>query len=746
MESNVRILHLADLKSESDRLLQEFNGRGIVIHQVKSKQDYLNALDAINPGAVICQDNLSGISVTEAFSILKTKKPWLPFILITTKQPTLRSMEIEVDELIANDHLSRLPAILEKLLDKPDTNLANNTVAHTLQGNERVFKTLLENSREAIILRDENYNILYRSPSAEKMTGWTLPDLKKISFIDLIHPEDRPGIVEVVSAIRTLPGQPMNVIYRNMHKNGGYVWIEMTITNMLDDKDIHAIVCNLRDITEHKNTENEILRSNHHFKALIENIADAIVLTDRNGTISYFSQSGETMTGFSQQEKIGTNIIDCLHNEDLGVARSIFRALLSEPKVKLHRSFRVRCKDGRYIWVEGSVTNLLRDESVKAIVFNFRDVTARRESDRRLEKSEANLRSIFDNTSVSYVLINLDYQIVSYNQQAKTRYKWEIAADIEEGASILDYLPEFRKEETLAAFNKVLGGTKHSYEREFVHEQEVSWYSVNMFPVYDDNKQILGLIIASEDITARKLDELEKEQMTADLIQHNKNLEQFAYIITHNLRSPVANIVGLSSIMSSNPGMAAADFEKCLEGLTTSVKKLDEVIIDLNFILQNRKEIDNQKEEVRFLNLVDDIKALTGELIEKNQVVLQTDFKVASMYTIKSYLHSIFINLIGNSIKYRRADVIPVISIKSLVTNNELKLLFSDNGLGIDLNSNGSKLFGLYKRFHKHVEGKGMGLYMVKTQVEMLGGKIGVESRPNEGTTFELTFPVTETV
>ena len=111
------------------------------------------------------------------------------------------------------------------------------------------------------------------------------------------------------------------------------------------------------------------------------------------------------------------------------------------------------------------------------------------------------------------------------------------------------------------------------------------------------------------------------------------------------------------------------------------------------------------------------------------------------MFSIKTYLHSIFYNLISNSLKYRQPDISPVIKISSQRLDGKIVLIFNDNGMDIDLKKNGHQVFGLYKRFHtESAEGKGMGLYMVKTQVESIGGKISIESAVNKGTTFTIEF------
>jgi signal transduction histidine kinase len=126
-------------------------------------------------------------------------------------------------------------------------------------------------------------------------------------------------------------------------------------------------------------------------------------------------------------------------------------------------------------------------------------------------------------------------------------------------------------------------------------------------------------------------------------------------------------------------------------------------------------------------------------LLRNEDVVIISDFSaVDEVLTLKSYLHSIFFNLISNSIKYRRHDVKPVIEIVSSKKENGIELLFRDNGLGIDMARKGEEIFGLYKRFHPHIEGKGVGLYMVKTQVETLGGRISLTSEVNKGTEFKI--------
>ena len=186
---------------------------------------------------------------------------------------------------------------------------------------------------------------------------------------------------------------------------------------------------------------------------------------------------------------------------------------------------------------------------------------------------------------------------------------------------------------------------------------------------------------------------------------------------------------------------AIVDGQGLHKALATSVAGLDSVIKDINKTLQIKNELKEKKEIIFFSKLVSDIVDSIGNLIDKDNVQINPDFSaVDEIFSIKAYFHSIFFNLITNSIKYAKPGETAQIEIKSKTENGKIILTFKDNGIGIDLNRNGGKVFGLYERFHAHVEGKGIGLFMVKTQVEAIGGKISIESEPNKGTEFTITI------
>ncbi|HTF20680.1 MAG TPA: two-component regulator propeller domain-containing protein [Chryseolinea sp.] len=234
--------------------------------------------------------------------------------------------------------------------------------------------------------------------------------------------------------------------------------------------------------------------------------------------------------------------------------------------------------------------------------------------------------------------------------------------------------------------------------------------------------------------------EMEVAKRTNELVDYNQQLQQFAFIAAHNLRAPVARILGLGQIL----GMLDNTPEKKNEiypKLIQTARELDGVVNDLNTILDSRKNSDSHLTLVDLATEVSKLRDTLEREIAHTGAVITTDFApVESIRTVKPYLESILYNLISNAIKYRDPRRTPVIHVRTERSENEICLSVSDNGLGIDLTAFRDKLFTLYSRFHIHLEGKGLGLYLVKTQITALGGRIEIESEVNKGSTFRVYF------
>ncbi|MEO9893223.1 PAS domain-containing protein [Aurantibacter sp.] len=264
--------------------------------------------------------------------------------------------------------------------------------------------------------------------------------------------------------------------------------------------------------------------------------------------------------------------------------------------------------------------------------------------------------------------------------------------------------------------------------------------------ILDDTGEILEILGTSMDITEQKKAEskiLETnnrlENITTELMSRNRQLADFNQITSHNLRGPVSN---LSSLLELHNESTDEDLKALLFSKFGVV--IDHLTLTLNTLIDSLK-IKNNENLVKLELSFDDTLVKTKEIlvadILKTDAVIISDF--ASTPTIlynEIYLESIFLNLISNAIKYKSPNRNPEITISTTIKNGKTMLTIQDNGLGIDLEKHGDKLFGLNKVFHRHPEALGIGLFLTKAQIEAMGGSIYAESEVNVGTTFFITL------
>jgi PAS domain S-box-containing protein len=627
--------------------------------------------------------------------------------------------------------------------------LSNDVTAKILhdrelkESNER-YEMVTKATNDAIWDWNLETNELYWSDGYEKLFGYKTLDKEQNSIIwtSRIHEEDKKRVEKgIKEKINNSHAGFWEDEYRYYRADGSIAQIyDRAFVVYNDHQKPIRMVGAMQDISLRKEAEDHLQKSEANLRNIFENTDTSYVLLDEKANILSYNKLATILAREENMGDIeeGKNYIDLMPEYRRAEVRNVLENVLERGK-KLSYEVRYDRDDKTYTWLYVSMHPIFNiNHKILGLSVAATNITARKKAEESLLKSEANLRTIFDNTSIAYVLLDKKFKVISYNEAAARGYKKELKFDLIEGISLLDHFPCDKKRLTRKGHEALLSGKKINYEMSFGDRGESrTWYYINMFPVFDSLNNTLGFIISSEDITIRKNAELEREKITSDLIQRNKDLHQFAYIISHNLRSPVANIIGLSSIITDNLPINKTEHKTLINGLSVSARKLDEVIRDLNHILQVRHEINEKKELVKFSDVTADIQTSIGTLITKENVIIKTDFSdVDDVFTLKSYMNSIFYNLISNSIKYRSTENQPWIEIRSKKINNKIHILFKDNGIGIDLKNNEDKIFGLYKKFHAHKEGKGIGLYMVKTQVEILGGKIGVKSEVNKGAEF----------
>lgn len=249
-----------------------------------------------------------------------------------------------------------------------------------------------------------------------------------------------------------------------------------------------------------------------------------------------------------------------------------------------------------------------------------------------------------------------------------------------------------------------------------------------------------GAVISHVNITERKLLEQQKEKLILELTGNNNDLLQFSYIVSHNLQAPLSNLLGLLSLLEGIE-IKDEDLASILNGFRISTNALNQTLKDLHKIIVIRQQPSILFEDIDLNEMVENIRGQINDLIIQSFPEIDIDFgKLSVIRFNKPYLESIFSNLFTNAIKYRSPDRKLKISVRIKDVGTQYQMSFEDNGLGIDLDRYRDRIFGLYQRFHEHPESKGFGLYLIKSQIEALGGTIHIESKVNVGTKFKINF------
>lgn len=258
-------------------------------------------------------------------------------------------------------------------------------------------------------------------------------------------------------------------------------------------------------------------------------------------------------------------------------------------------------------------------------------------------------------------------------------------------------------------------------------------------PMYDENNEIYGIQGVFQDINQEKIKELSLEASVKVIESQNSRLFNFAHIVSHNLRSHASNLhLTLELLKSMNSPQEEDELKGSLFAISQS---LNDTINHLNEIVTAQTKALDEQRMIRFDEVLQTVLHSINRMVEDTGAEIFSDFsEVSEILYIPSYMESIFLNLITNAIKYRHPDRNPVIDICTFTEDDRDCLMIKDNGLGIDIEKYGDRIFNMYQTFHTKKESVGIGLFITKNQIETLQGSIEIESEVNVGTTFKIRF------
>ncbi len=643
-----------------------------------------------------------------------------------------------------------------------DINAQKHAVA-AMRASEARKTAVLETSLDAIVGIDHKGVVREWNPAAEKMFGHRRDQVLGNRLEALIIPPATtqkylPGLADyLMTGAGSLLGRPIEVTARRA--NGEEFPIELALTQIpVADPPFYTAF--MRDITDRKNSEEALRRSEARKSAILESALDAIVTIDAQGKIIEWNPAAEKIFGYSRELALGrafTELMAPASNEELnrkGLGRYLQtgRGRLLGQRLEL---MALRA-NGAEFPVELTITHISSGEQTVFTSF-IRDITERRRTEEALRKSEERFRLLVEGVE-DYAIYMLDPhgRVTTWNVGAERIHGYR-AQEIVGRRFHRFYTPEDcdRRKPDQALAVATSEGRYHD-EHWLVRKNGAPfWASFVITALRDEGSKLTGFSTIARDVTTRKQAEdeirrlnaaLERQvkERTAELEAAYNEIEAFSYSISHDLRAPLIHIAGFVEMLKSDLGAKLDDrSRRHLETICNSTETMGRMITDL-LTLSRIGRADMRK--VR-LNLGDLVKDVQRELLPQlqNRTVHWTVAELPEVNADPVLLRQAMFNLLSNALKFTRKRPEARIEIGQAPTDTEAVVYVRDNGVGFDMQY-AAKLFGVFQRLHPatEFEGSGIGLANTRRIIQRHGGRTWAESRPNDGATFYFSLPRTE--
>jgi PAS domain S-box-containing protein len=452
----------------------------------------------------------------------------------------------------------------------------------------------------------------------------------------------------------------------------------------------------------------------------------------------------ESVFGYSQDNIIVNSNwwFEKIHPEDSIKMSVRLYSFIEQKTEKWQDQYRFKCADNTYKYVLDRAF-LLKDKNGKAIrmIGAIQDITKQKEEENRLKLLET-------------VIIQSKDSIIITEPKSKQSKIPNIIYANPAFTAMSGYTPDEiigkspnlfkRPNSDNSNLKKILKAIKFKkeYQIETILLSKVKkeyCVRLSMAPIFNSEKELSHWVSILRDITEEKKQEKEKEQLIRELTQNNNDLKQFSYITSHNLRAPLSNLTGLLQLLEETT-IHDPELQEILNGFNQSTQLLNNTVNDLARVIAIKDKPAIIKENVDLEELFLHVFQQLDTMITDQNPLIQLHFNTKTLHTHKPYLESIFLNLVSNALKYKSEKRKLQITITTQKVKNTTVILIHDNGIGIDLIRNKDKIFGLYQRFHLKPDSKGLGLYLVKSQVEIMGGTVEIDSEIDKGTTLTITF------
>ncbi|MEO6849664.1 MAG: PAS domain-containing protein [Mucilaginibacter sp.] len=398
---------------------------------------------------------------------------------------------------------------------------------------------------------------------------------------------------------------------------------------------------------------------------------------------------------------------------------------------------RLLTKKSGYHWFE-STTKKWEDGSESKITGSIVDIHQQKLLELQANRNDFLFKETIKIAKIGGWEIDAKSMSLTLTREAYDIYELlgTVKLSIEEAISFFE--PDHRKAMTDAVNNIVKYSQPFDIELLFrTAKNNLVWLRAKGLAVIDDYGQCVTARCVFQNIDYIKKKEIEVQNAVNLLSDQNKRLQNFAYIVSHNLRSHTGNLQFMVNLFDQTE--ENDDKVEIFSHIRSISDSLKNTIDHLNEIVKIQAEIGDERKTLPFEDTLKNVLSVLKSNIEETSAVIEYDFsKCPEVNYIPAYLESIFQNLLTNSIKYRQPGLTPVIKCHTTKENGHTYLYFEDNGIGIDMARYGESVFGMYKTFHENTDAKGIGLFITRNQIEALGGTISIESAVNVGTKFTI--------
>lgn len=542
-----------------------------------------------------------------------------------------------------------------------------------------------------------------------------------------------------------------------VRKDGSVFWANVVITALYKNAALVGFSKITRDLSSRKKAEDDLYKayeerkdSEEKYRLLIDGVTDyAIFMLDPAGNVATWNQGAKKIKGYEAEEIIG-KYFSKFYGRD-AIRKGYPEHELREAKA--HGRFedegwRHR-KDGSVFWANVVITAIYNTKH-ELIGFSkiTRDLTQKKQLEEQLfqmneelKESEEKTRLLVDSVKdYAIIMLNPEGIVMSWNTGAE-RIKGYSAAEII-GKHFSTFYSRESVDSGFPAFELIKALENGRFEDEgwrIRKDGTAFWANVIISPIYNVDQRLLGFAKITRDLTERQRNE-DLMKMNKELVRINNDLDNFVYTASHDLKAPITNLEGLLNALKQDLGEEKEKHQEILGMMDNSIINFITVLTDLTDITKLREAQDNS-ENVNVAKLLEEVKANLRESINNTKAHIEmgrTD-GITLTYSRKN-LRSILFNLVSNAVKYAHPERAPQIRVDLVHASNGDRLLsVSDNGLGIPENQR-SKVFMMYRRAHDHVEGSGIGLYLVKKIVDNSGDTITLESEPDKGSVFTVNF------